>query len=52
MQLKVKIYSCYKRTYEPICNRILKFLYGEDVDLENVIIEIEDTSENNTKNIK
>ncbi len=52
MKIKVKIYSCYKRTYEPICNRILKFLYGEEVNLENVNIDIEDTSENNTKNIQ
>ena len=52
MEIKVKIYSCYQRTYMPICNRILKFMYGEEVNLENVIIEIEDTSENNTKNIQ
>lgn len=52
MQIKVKIYSCYQRTYIPICNRILKFLYGEEVNIENVIVEIEDTSEDNTKNIQ
>lgn len=52
MQIKVKIYSCYQRTYTPICHRILKLLYGENIDLDNVIIEIEDTSENNTKNIQ
>ena len=52
MQVKVKIYSCYQRTYMPICNRILKLLYGENINFDNVIIEIEDTSENNTKNIQ
>lgn len=52
MQIKVKIYSCYQKTYTPICNRILKLLYGENINLDNVIIEIEDTSENNTKNIQ
>lgn len=52
MQVKVKIYSCYQRTYMPICNRILKLLYGENINLEDIIIEIEDTSENNTKNIQ
>ena len=52
MQVKVKIYSCYQRTYMPVCNRILKLLYGENINLEDIIIEIEDTSENNTKNIQ
>lgn len=52
MNIKIKIYSCYQRTYLPICNRILKLLYGESVDLSNAIIEVEDTSESNTKNIQ
>lgn len=52
MNIKVKIYSCYQRTYLPICNRILNLLYGDNVNLNNVVIEVEDTSENNTKNIQ
>lgn len=52
MNIKVKIYSCYKMTYSPICNRILSLLYGKNLDLSNVVIEVEDTSENNTKNIQ
>lgn len=52
MQIKVKIYSCYKRTYMPICDRILKLLYGDKINLKDVLFEIEDTSENNTKNIQ
>lgn len=52
MNIKVKIYSCYQRTYLPICNRILNLLYGEKVNLNNVVIEVEDTTENNTKNIQ
>lgn len=52
MKIKVKIYSCYQRTYQPVCSRILKFIYGEEINLEDVIIEIEDTSDSNTKNIQ
>lgn len=52
MNIKVKIYSCYQRTYLPICNRILTLLYGKDIDLNNVNIDIEDISENQTKNIQ
>ena len=52
MNIKVKIYSCYQKTYLPICNRILNLLYGENLNLDNVIIEVEDTSESNTKNIQ
>ncbi len=52
MKIKVKVYSCYQRTYTPVCNRILKLLYGDNINSNDVTIEIEDTSENNTKNIQ
>lgn len=52
MQVKIKIYSCYQKTYLPICERIIRILYGSGYDFNNVITEIEDTSDNNTKNIQ
>lgn len=52
MDIKVKVYSCYQRTYLPICNRILNLLYGENPNLSNVNIEVENTSEDDTKNIQ
>lgn len=52
MQLKIKIYSCYQRTYKPICNRIIKLLYGESVNFNAVTIEIENTSDDNARNIQ
>lgn len=45
MQIVVKIYSCYERTYFPIYKRILKLLYLNDLDSLNVSVEIEDTNE-------
>lgn len=53
MNIEVKIYSCYQKTYTPVCKKILYLLYGENVETENSIkISIEDTSENGTKNIQ
>ena len=52
MQIKVKIYSCYQRTYMPIYKRILELIYGDSIDYNNVVVEIEDTSDNNTRNIQ
>lgn len=52
MQIKMKIYSCYQRTYLPICEPIIKSLYGSEYKFESVEVEIEDTSDNHTKNIQ
>lgn len=52
MKITVKIYSCYEKTYLPICSRILMLLYGDNIDYNAVSIEVDDTSENNTKNIQ
>ena len=49
MQIKVKIYSCYQRTYVPVYKRIISLIYGPTFDMSTVALEIEDTSngENN-----
>jgi len=52
MEIEIKIYSCYKKTYEPICKHIIQLLYNEQVNIDDVKITLIDTSENNTKNIQ
>jgi len=52
VNIKVKIYSCYKLTYSCIYKKILKYYYGKDFDVNSAILEIEDISENNKLNIQ
>ena len=52
MNIKVKVYSCYKRTYVPICPKILRLIYGSTLDISKVNIEIEDTSTTGRNNIQ
>lgn len=51
MNIKVKIYSCYKRTYVPVYEKILQLIYGPKLNMSNVTLEIEDTS-NGRNNIQ
>ena len=52
MKVEVKIYSCYQRTYTSIIGRILNLLYNGMIDSKDIILTIEDTSDNETKNIQ
>lgn len=44
MNITVKIYSCYQRTYTRVYKRILRLLYGPSLDVSQVKLEIENTS--------
>jgi len=52
MEIKVKIYSCYKLTYSSIYKKILKYYYGQNFNVNSALLEIEDISENNKLNIQ
>lgn len=52
MDIKIKLYSCYEKTYRPICKRLIELLYHNTICFNEKMIEIEDTSENHTKNIQ
>lgn len=52
MKIEMKVYSCYQRTYIPVCERIINLLYDYSVNFEDVIITIDDTSERHKKNIQ
>ena len=52
MEIKVKIYSCYKLTYSCIYKKILKYYYGQTFNVDSAILEIEDISENDKLNIQ
>lgn len=52
MKIKVKIYSCYKLTYSRIYKDIIKRLYGDNINVDNVFLEIEDISKKGTLNIQ
>ena len=51
MEIKVKIYSCYELTYKQIYKDVISRLYPE-FDTNNVILEIEDISNNSTRSIQ
>ena len=50
--VEVKIYSCYKLTYSAIYKDVLKRIYGSSFDCNNVVLTIEDVSENEIYNLK
>ena len=51
MKLKVKIYSCYKLTYSNIYKDVVRRLYP-NFNLDDVILEIEDISDNGNRSIQ
>ena len=44
MKVKVKIYSCYELTYRKIYREVVKKLYGKNIDIDSVVLEVEDVS--------
>lgn len=44
MKIKVKIYSCYELTYIKIYKEVVKKLYGKNIDIDSVVLEVEDVS--------
>lgn len=50
--IEVKIYSCYKLTYTQVYEDILRRIYGNNIDLNNVKLTIEDISNNGTRGIQ
>ena len=51
MRVKVKIYSCYQYTYSRIYKDVVSRLYPE-YDVENIILEIEDISDQGKRSIQ
>lgn len=50
--IEVKIYSCYKLTYKKIYKDVLSRIYGDNINIDDVVLTIEDVSEHGTKNIQ
>ncbi len=51
MEIRVKIYSCYKLTYTNVYENVLQKLYP-NLNMDNVVLDIEDISDNNLKSIQ
>jgi hypothetical protein len=48
--VKVKIFSCYKKTYTPLINKIIKLIYNDQN--VNYCLEVLDISDNGKRNIQ
>ena len=50
--IEVKIFGCYQLTYKPVIKDILLHIYGDSINYSDVIITIEDISDNGTRTIQ